>query len=91
MFCGFYSNYPCKIAGSLCRIIKVALKFFLKNFFFQNTPLHYAAKKQFIEIVEILLKKGADMNQRNMNGVIEFCDSFNSLIILRVLVNEAIL
>ena len=37
--------------------------------FYQQTPLHMAAKKGFRYTVESLVKKGANINSKDKNGV----------------------
>ena len=44
-------------------------------FFLQNTPLHDAANKGYVEIVNILMENGADPNLKNAKEVIYFCKS----------------
>ena len=42
---------------------------FLVTFSYQQTPLHVAARKGRDYTVECIVKKGADMNIRDKNGV----------------------
>ena len=42
--------------------ITPAAEFYFNTFFFYETPLHYACKNGFIEAVNILIEKGADVN-----------------------------
>ena len=47
----------------------ITMSFIENTFSYQQTPLHVAASKGRDYTVECLIKKGADMNIKDMNGV----------------------
>ena len=45
------------------------------------TPLHVAAERGYVKIVDYLLGKGADIGIQDKNGV-TICDCFNNNVVL---------
>ena len=45
------------------------------------TPLHVAAERGYVKIVDYLVGKGADIGIKDENGVI-ICDCFNNNVVL---------
>ena len=49
------------------------------------TPLHVAAERGYVKIVDYLAGKGADINIQDKKGVI-ICDYFNNNVVLLICV-----
>ena len=54
---------------------------FVVSSLYQMTPLHIAAERGFVKIVDYLIDKGADVDIRDKNGVI-ICGCFNNNVVL---------
>ena len=57
------------------------LLIFIVSSLYQMTPLHVAAERGYVKIVDYLVGKGADIDIKDENGVI-ICDCFNNNVVL---------